>query len=227
VIEAGLPPGTFNFVTGPGSSVGQELIDNEGIDGIVFTGSKAVGLKLMRENAARPVPRPWIIEMGGKNPPLVMSSADLDWASDGVMRSAFGAQGQKCSACSRVYIHKQVRNEFVRLLVEKTKQIKGGNPLIRDVYMGPVISQEAVETFERAVSEATKDGGKVLTGGNRLTSGDFSHGYYVEPTVIDGLPGDHPLFGRELFVPITLLADVVTLDEAIELEIGRAHGCTP
>jgi 1-pyrroline-5-carboxylate dehydrogenase len=98
-VEAGLPPGVFNFVTGPGSTVGQELIDNDGIDGIVFTGSKEVGLKLMRDNAARAVPRPLIIEMGGKNPAIIASSADLDMASDGVVRSAFGAQGQKCSAC--------------------------------------------------------------------------------------------------------------------------------
>ena len=116
VVEAGLPRGVFNFVTGPGSSAGQELIDNDGIDGIVFTGSKDVGLKLMRDNASRGVPRPLIIEMGGKNPAIVAPSADLDKATDGVMRSAFGAQGQKCSACSRVYIHKDVREKFVAML---------------------------------------------------------------------------------------------------------------
>ena len=98
-----LPPGVFNFVTGGGGTVGQELLDNPGIDGIVFTGSKEVGMKLIRENGARAIPRPVVIEMGGKNPALVMPSANLDRASDGVMRSAFGAQGQKCSACSRVY----------------------------------------------------------------------------------------------------------------------------
>jgi 1-pyrroline-5-carboxylate dehydrogenase len=224
--EAGIPAGVFNFVTGGGGSAGQELIDNRDIDGIVFTGSKEVGMHLIRDNATRPVPRPLIIEMGGKNPALIMRSADLDKASDGVMRSAFGAQGQKCSACSRVYINKQVRDEFVRLLVEKTKKITVGNPLDRDIYMGPVISQEAVDTFERAVAEATKDGGKVLTGGHRITGGDRSHGYYVEPTIIDGLSANHPLFARELFVPITLLADVVTLDEAIELANQTEYGLT-
>ena len=105
--EAGLPDGVFNFVTGGGSTAGQELIDNEGIDGIVFTGSKEVGMKLLRDNAARRIPRPVVSEMGGKNPALVMQSADLDKASDGVWRSAFGAQGQKCSACSRVYVHER------------------------------------------------------------------------------------------------------------------------
>src|SRR4030095_9868664 len=97
--------------------------------------------------ATRPVPRPLIIEMGGKNPALIMPSADLDKASDGVMRSAFGAQGQQCSGCSRVYITTEIRAEFVRLLVEKTKKIKIGNPLHRDVYMGPVINEDAVKTY--------------------------------------------------------------------------------
>ena len=154
--EAGLPDGVFNFVTGGGSTAGQELIDNDGIDGIVFTGSKEVGLKLLRDNAARAIPRPVIIEMGGKNPALVMRSADLDKASDGVFRSAFGAQGQKCSACSRVYVQKEIRDRFVELLVEKTKKIKIGNPLEKDVWMGPVINEGAVKTFEDAVARAAR-----------------------------------------------------------------------
>src|SRR5436190_5967373 len=201
VVEAGLPPGVFNFVTGPGSTVGQELIDNNGIDGIVFTGSKEVGLKLMRDNAARPVPRPVILEMGGKNPAIVTASADLDKASDGVMRSAFGAQGQKCSACSRVYVQRDVRDKFVQLLVEKTKRIKVGNPLERDVWMGPVINEGALRTYLSAIERAKKDGGKILVGGRRITEPPFDRGYFVEPTIIDGLPPGHPLFSEDLFVP--------------------------
>src|SRR5438552_13617764 len=224
--EAGLPPGVFNFVTGGGSTAGQALIDNPAIDGIVFTGSKNVGMQLIRDNAMRPMPRPLIIEMGGKNPALVMKSADLDKASDGVMRSAFGAQGQKCSACSRVYVSKAVRDEFVRLLVEKTKRIKIGNPLDRDVYLGPVINEDAVKTFERAITQARQDGGKVLTGGHRLMDGDFANGYFVEPTVIDGLPTGHPLFSEELFVPITVVGDVLSLDEAIDLANRTEYGLT-
>src|SRR5687767_8581720 len=226
VVEAQLPPGTFNFVTGPGSTVGQELIDNDAIDGIVFTGSKEVGLKLMRDNAARAVPRPLIIEMGGKNPAIVTGAADLDKASDGVMRSAFGAQGQKCSACSRVYVQKQVRDTFVQQLVEKTKRIKVGNPLERDVWMGPVINEAAVRTFEEAVARAVRDGGRVLIGGRRLIGEPLAHGYFVEPTVIDGLTSDHPIFQEEYFVPITAVAEVLTLDEAIELANRSEYGLT-
>jgi 1-pyrroline-5-carboxylate dehydrogenase len=226
VKEAGIPDGVFNFVTGGGGTAGQELVDNGDIDGIVFTGSKDVGMGLLRDNATRPVPRPLIIEMGGKNPALIMQSADLDKASDGVMRSAFGAQGQKCSACSRVYVSRPVRDEFVRLLVEKTKKIKMGNPLHRDVYLGPVINEEAVKTYERAVAQAQADGGRILTGGRRLADGEFAYGYFVEPTVIDGLPPNHALFSEELFVPITLIAEVMTLDEAIELANRTEYGLT-
>jgi 1-pyrroline-5-carboxylate dehydrogenase len=224
--EAGVPAGVFNFITGGGSTAGQELIENTEVDGIVFTGSKDVGMHLIRDNAARRVPRPLIIEMGGKNPALIMASADLDKASDGVMRSAFGAQGQKCSACSRVYITKPIRDEFVRLLVEKTKKIKVGNPLHRDVYMGPVINEDAVKVYERAVAQARQDGGTILTGGRRLTDGEFAHGYFVEPTIIDGLPTSHALFSEELFVPITVIGDVTSLDEAIDLANSTEYGLT-
>ncbi|MEO8259010.1 MAG: aldehyde dehydrogenase family protein [Acidobacteriota bacterium] len=223
---AGIPAGVFNFLTGSGSTAGQELIDNPDVDGIVFTGSKEVGMRLIRDNASRAVPRPLIIEMGGKNPALIMRSADLDKASDGVMRSAFSAQGQKCSACSRVYVSQEIRDEFVRRLVEKTERIKIGNPLHRDVYLGPVINEEAVTIYERAVEQARQDGGKVLTGGRRLTDGDLAHGYFVAPTIIDGLPADHPLFNEELFVPITLIANVTTLDEAIALANRTEYGLT-
>jgi 1-pyrroline-5-carboxylate dehydrogenase len=224
--EAGIPAGVFNFITGGGGTAGQELIDNRDVDGIVFTGSKDVGMRLIRDNATRPIPRPLIIEMGGKNPALVMGSADLEKAADGVVRSAFGAQGQKCSACSRVYVTRPVRDQFVRLLVEKTKKINIGNPLNRDVYLGPVITEDAVKTYERAIAQAKAGGGRILTGGRRLTEGDFAHGYFVEPTIIDGLPASHSLFSEELFVPITVIADVLTLDEAIDLANSTEYGLT-
>lgn len=223
---AGIPAGVFNFITGSGSTAGQELIDSTGVDGIVFTGSKDVGMHLIRDNATRKVPRPLIIEMGGKNPAIITRHADLDKATDGVMRSAFGAQGQKCSACSRVYLDKVIRVEFVQLLIEKTKKIKVGNPLDRDVYLGPVINEDAVTTYEKAIAMATRDGGKVLTGGRRLTAGDFAHGHFVEPTLIDGLPTTHPLFAEELFVPITVVGDVSSLDEAIDLANNTEYGLT-
>jgi 1-pyrroline-5-carboxylate dehydrogenase len=183
-------------------------------------------MKLIRDNGSRPMPRPLIIEMGGKNPALVMRSADLDKATDGVWRSAFGAQGQKCSACSRVYVSKDLRQQFVDLLVEKTRRIRIGNPLERDVWLGPVINEAAVKTYERAIEQAKRDGGKILIGGRRIAQEPLNHGWFVEPTIIDGLPTSHPLFGEELFVPITVIGDVATLDEAIELANATEYGLT-
>jgi 1-pyrroline-5-carboxylate dehydrogenase len=221
-----VPPGVFNLVNGPGVPVGQEIANNPGVDGVVFTGSMAVGLKLVRDNSSRPFPRPLIIEMGGKNPALVMPSADLDKASDGVMRSAFGATGQKCSACSRVYVSREVRDRFVEQLVEKTKKIKVGIPFERDVWMGPLINERALRDYENAIERAKRDGGRILVGGRRIMGEPFNHGYFVEPTVIDGLPPGHALFKDELFVPITVVADVLTLDEAINLANATEYGLT-
>ena len=226
IVARHVPPGVFNLVTGPGASVGQEISRSEGVDGLVFTGSMEVGMLLIKENGARPIPRPLIIEMGGKNPALVMPSADLDMASDGVMRSAFGATGQKCSACSRVYVNRDVRNRFVELLVEKTKRIKVGNPLERDVWMGPLINEQALKNYENAIERAKKDGGRILVGGRRITEEPFNHGYFVEPTVIDGLPKDHPFFKQELFVPIMVVGDVLSLDEAIDHANNVQYGLT-
>jgi 1-pyrroline-5-carboxylate dehydrogenase len=224
--DAGLPEGALNVVTGGGATVGQALIDHADVDGVVFTGSKEVGLKLLRENASRARPRPVITEMGGKNPAIVMPSADLDKASDGVMRSAFGAQGQKCSACSRVLVHRDVRDRFVDELVAKTKQLRIGNPLDRDVYLGPVINEAAVTTFETAVTRATADGGRLLAGGGRITDEPFGHGYFVEPTIIDGLTIRHAVFKDELFVPITAITTIGTLDEAIAIANTTEYGLT-
>ncbi|HIA49368.1 MAG TPA: aldehyde dehydrogenase family protein [Acidobacteria bacterium] len=165
-------------------------------------------------------------EMGGKNPALVMSSADLDKATEGVWRSAFGAQGQKCSACSRVYVAADVCDRFVEELVEKTRKIKIGNPLERDVWMGPVINEAAVKTYERAIEEAKRDGGRVLTGGRRMAEEPFRHGFFLEPTVIDGLPNNHRLFTDELFVPITVVGKVTSFDEAIRLANKTEYGLT-
>jgi 1-pyrroline-5-carboxylate dehydrogenase len=226
IVSQFVPPGVFNLVTGPGVPVGQELSRNAQVDGLVFTGSMEVGMRLLAENGARPLPRPLIIEMGGKNPALVMPSADLDVASDGVVRSAFGATGQKCSACSRVYVTREVRDRFVELLVEKTKQVKVGNPLHRDVWMGPLINERALRTYEEAIARIKKDGGRILTGGRRLTEAPYDHGYFVEPTVADGLPADHPFFKQELFVPITVVGDVLTLDEALRHANDVQYGLT-
>ena len=224
--EAGLPPGVFNLVTGLGDTVGQALIDHPGVDGIVFTGSTAVGMKMIRDNAHRTLPRPLILEMGGKNPAIVMRTADLDKATMGVGRSAFSAQGQKCSACSRVYVHRDIKDRFVDLFIEKLRAVKVGNPLERGVAIGPVINEAAVARFEAAVEQGRADGGRVLCGGRRLRDGDMAHGWFVEPTVIDSVREDCPLLQQELFVPLTVICEVTSLDHAIEQANNTEYGLT-
>ena len=155
--EAGMPKGVFNLVYGSGATVGEYLINHKGIDGIAFTGSHAVGMRLLREfGAGGAFAKPCLGELGGKNAAIVTKSADLEAAAEGVMRSAFGLQGQKCSACSRVYVHKKVADAFMTMLVEKTKKLTIGDPTDKDVYMGPVINEGAVKTYEEARGGAAR-----------------------------------------------------------------------
>jgi len=222
--DAGVPDGVFNLVMGPGNTVGDELQTNQGIDGIVFTGSYEVGFDLYR-NFSKTYPRPCIVEMGGKNPAVVLKSADLEEAAEGIMRAAFGYGGQKCSANSRVYVERPVHDELVRILVEKTEKLAIGDPLPRQAFLGPVIDQRAVERYQAAVADARRDG-TVFTGGEHLTDGALARGYYVEPTVVGNLPADHRLFRDELFVPFTAVHAVDSLDEALKLANNVVYGLT-
>ncbi|MBI4346440.1 MAG: aldehyde dehydrogenase family protein [Elusimicrobia bacterium] len=221
--DAGVPAGLFNFVTGKGSVIGDALWKNPGVDGIVFTGSKEVGMHMYRE-FSKDWPKPTLMELGGKNPAVVCESADLDMAAEGIMKSAFGLQGQKCSACSRAYVHKNVYDAFVGKLLEKSKALKIGDPTQKDVYFGPVVNAKAVKTFEEAVVSAMK-GGKILLGGTRLTEGAFAKGHYVAPTIAE-LPLDHELFRRELFVPFLSIAPVDGLEQAIAEGNKAEYGLT-
>jgi len=223
--EAGLPAGVFNYVSGPGSTVGQELLDNPGIDGWTFTGSYDVGMKVYRTAAHGKHPRPAIIEMGGKNPTIVSNTADLNRAATGVMRAAFGMDGQKCSACSRVYVQADVYDEFKDKLLEMTRAIKVGDPTRRDVFMGTVINKKAYGDYQRYMEKARTDG-QVLIGGDVLTKGEFANGYFVEPAIVEGLPENHELVKNELFLPILHIAKVKTLDEAMEKANDTVYGLT-
>src|SRR5262245_9443936 len=222
--DAGLPDGVLNLVMGPGETVGAELRENPGIDGIVFTGSYAVGMDLFR-TFSRGFPKPTIVEMGGKNPAVVSRKADLEEAAEGIIRSAFGFGGQKCSANSRVYVEKPVHDDLVKLLVEKTEAITIGDPLLRENWLGPIVDQRAVDRHQQAVPEARRDG-RVFTGGERLTDRGMERGYYVEPTVVGDLPADHRLFKDELFAPFTAVHAVDSFDEAIRLANDTVYGLT-
>ena len=222
-LDAGVPAGVFNFVTGSGGEVGESLAMHEDVDGVIFTGSKEVGLDLFKRFSTE-FPKPCITEMGGKNPTIVTAKADIDKAVEGVVRSAFGFSGQKCSACSRAYVEEPVYDEFMRKLEARMQTVKVGNPEERDVFVGPVIDERAVERFEGAVKAA--EGGAIRAGGTRLSGGDYAKGTFVAPTVVDGLPVDHELFKRELFLPFLAVAPVSSLEEALELANDTEYGLT-
>ncbi len=221
--DAGLPAGVFNYLVGRREEIGDYLWQHPGVDGVVFTGSKTVGLRIHHGVSTRWI-KPCLMELGGKNACLVMPTADLDAAAEGVMRSAFGLQNQKCSATSRVYVHRAVAGRFVECLLERTQAMRIGDPTERDVYFGPVINARAVARYEQGVAQARRDG-SILTGGCRLTEGALAHGHFVAPTVAR-LPADSPIFQEELFVPLLAVAEVPSFDEAIARTNAVDYGLT-
>ncbi|MGB7875142.1 MAG: aldehyde dehydrogenase family protein [Anaerolineales bacterium] len=224
--DAGIPEGVFNYVTGPGSTLGQALVDNPDVDGATFTGSFDVGMKLYRDFAERNYVRPVILELGGKNPAIVSRHADLERAATGIVRSAFGLQGQKCSAASRVIAEEPVYDELVSRLKEMTDKLVIGDPTDKQVYLGPVINQSSYNDFKNFTEEIDQAGGKFLTGGKVKTGGMFDKGYYCEPTFVTDLPFDHRLWQYEMFLPITTIGKVQSMDEAMKIANSVNYGLT-
>jgi 1-pyrroline-5-carboxylate dehydrogenase len=219
-----IPAGAINFVTGKGSVVGSAIIENPLVNGIAFTGSKEVGLTGYR-TFTRQTPKPFISEMGGKNPVIVTESADLEKATDGVLRAAFGYGGQKCSACSRVYVQKNVVNEFMEKLISKTQNIKIGLPWEKDTYLGPIINEAAKKKFENAIEIAKKDG-KIVLGGSILKDGIYQNGFYVQPTIVTNLPQNHYLIKEELFLPFLCVQEFENFNDAIKQANDSEYGLT-
>jgi len=217
--DAGVPPGVFQLLTGRAEEMGDALWQHPGVDGVVFTGSKQVGMRIHAGLSATFI-KPCLLELGGKNAAVVLRDADLDAAAEGVTRSAFGLQGQKCSACSRVYVAREVLAPFLERPLERTRALRIGDPTERDVFFGPVIDVRAVARFERAVGQAEREG-RVLVGGRRLAGDLFDRGHFVAPTVAT-LPLASSLFFEELFVPFLAVGEVSGLDEAIA-ETNRAE----
>ncbi|MEM0150031.1 MAG: aldehyde dehydrogenase family protein, partial [Candidatus Micrarchaeaceae archaeon] len=220
--EAGLPEGVFNYITGPGSEVGDELVVNTGVSGIVFTGSRSTGLNMLTKTYGAGNQKAFIVEMGGKNPAIVSKAADLDDAVSGVLGAAFGFAGQKCSALSRVYVHDSVKEEFISKLIEKTRSLKIGDPISKDVYIGPLISESAYNRYVESVDKI-KESGRLLYGGNTVNTG--LKGFYVEPTIAE-LRHEHELVHKELFVPILIVIGYKNFTDAVAMANDVDYGLT-
>lgn len=222
--DAGLPPGVVNYVTGAGGEIGAALIADARVAGVTFTGSYEVGMQILRQFAGGAWPRPCIAEMGGKNAAIVSRHADLERAATGIVRSAFGLQGQKCSACSRVYVERAVAGELRERLVQKARAIAVGDPTLKQNWMGPVISETAYRRFQKCTDNLRRHG-EIFTGGELLTTGVLERGWFVAPTVATA-PLDYSLWREEKFIPLLLVGEVDSLDQAIDLANASDYGLT-
>ena len=214
-----LPRGAFNLVHG-GPDTGRALVA-AAVDGIAFTGSAEVGREIARKLVDGPYARPALTEMGGKNPTIVTDCADLDAAAEGLARAAFGLSGQKCSACSRAIVLDGVHDELLERLCTFTATLSVGDPSERESFLGPVVNARAYERFQQSVDAARRDG-QVVTGGGLPRP----EGWFVEPTVVHGLPCGHPLTRRELFLPFLTVTRVATLQEALAEVNATDYGLT-
>ena len=226
--DAGFPPGVFNYLNGNGREIGQALVDHPHTAGITFTGSFDVGMRIVRSMASGAYPRPCIAEMGGKNACVVTRNADLERAATGIVRSAFGMGGQKCSALSRVYADADIADALIGKLLEKMQALRIGDPCLKENWLGPITTTDALRNFTRYTTALAEDGGRILAGGERLREGELDNGYFVAPTLAEA-PADHPLLRTEMFLPIVMLCRVRDREEALRLAndtpLGLTAGC--
>lgn len=225
--EVGLPAGVFNFLPGPGASVGDYLVSHPKTRFIAFTGSKEVGLRV-NEMAAKHQPgQIWIkrvvAEMGGKDSIVVDKEADLDAAADGIVAAAFGFQGQKCSACSRAIVHKDVYDEVLTKVVERTKKLTVGTPEERTNNFGPVSSKSAYESILKYVEIGTKEG-RVMTGGKPHENPD--KGFYIQPTVIADIDPKARISQEEIFGPVLAFIKAESWENALDIANNTEFGLT-
>ncbi|HLQ84415.1 MAG TPA: L-glutamate gamma-semialdehyde dehydrogenase [Pseudogracilibacillus sp.] len=225
--EAGLPKGVINYIPGPGSEVGDYLVDHPRTRFVSFTGSREVGTRIferaaiVHEDKGQKWLKRTIIEMGGKDTIIVDSDADLELAAQSIVNSAFGFSGQKCSACSRAVIHEDVYDEVASRIVELTNEKSAGDPATNEHFTGPVIDQAAFDKISNYI-EIGKEEGELLAGGN----GDDSNGWFIQPTVFGNVDPKARIMQEEIFGPVVGLTKAKSFDEAIEIANNTDYGLT-
>jgi 1-pyrroline-5-carboxylate dehydrogenase len=223
--EAGLPAGVVNFIPGSGSEIGDAIVSNPTIRFISFTGSKEVGLHINELAAKTPPGQKWIkrvvAEMGGKDSIVVAADADVDAAVEGVAVSAFGFQGQKCSACSRAIVEEPIYEAFVEKLKDRVAKITVGDPSDREHYMGPVVNERALQSIEKYI-EKGKSEGRLVFGGKRVGE----TGYFLEPTVIADVAPDATIAQEEIFGPVLAVIKAKDFDDAMTIANNTEFGLT-
>jgi succinate-semialdehyde dehydrogenase/glutarate-semialdehyde dehydrogenase len=219
IADADLPPGVFNFVTGPGPVVGDELVGHPDIAAVGFIGSTATGLRI----AARAAGKRLLLEMGGNGPLVVLDDADLAAAADAAIVGCFLCAGQSCTAGERILVHERVREEFVGLLAERTAtQAQLGDPLLAATTLGPLNNEGVASKMDAHVTDAVARGARVVAGGQRATG--FPTDLYWPATVLDGVPADAVVATEETFGPVAPVIGIGSLEQAIELTNASPYG---
>jgi acyl-CoA reductase-like NAD-dependent aldehyde dehydrogenase len=220
--EAGLPAGVVNLVTGPGSVIGQGIIDHPDINGISFTGSDQVGKRVGQGALARGAK--YQLEMGGKNPVIVAEDADLDLAVEATISGGLRSTGQKCTATSRVIIQSGVYEAFKEKLLAKVKALKVGSGMHAETWMGPCASENQLETVMSFIQKGKEEGATILYGGSRVQEEGFEHGFYIQPTLFENVTSNMTIAQEEIFGPVLALIKVNTFEEAIHIANDVRYG---
>jgi aldehyde dehydrogenase (NAD+) len=220
--EAGIPAGVLNYVTGAGAAVGNTLVEHPAVRAVSFTGSCEVGNALYEKVTRRKLRVQ--LEMGGKNPTVVLKDADLDYAADVLVNGAFFSTGQKCTACSRAIIEKSVYEPLLEKLVTKTSKLKVGNGLDPGVEIGPAVDAAQLETDLKYIEIAKNEGAQLVCGGKRLTGGIYDLGYFVEPTLFTGVTPEMRIAQEEVFGPVLGLMVADDFEDAMRLANGVRFG---
>jgi alpha-ketoglutaric semialdehyde dehydrogenase len=222
LMDAGLPKGVVNIVTGYGPDAGAPLVSHPGVRAVSFTGSSEVG-RIVGQTAAANF-KPCSLEMGGKNAMIVLDDANLDLALDGAVWGAFGTAGQRCTATSRIILHKKIAAEFTDKLVGRAKALKVGNGLDESIEMGPQINEQQIETSNKYSKIAQEEGAKLLCGGARMTEGALANGTFFAPTVFVGVRPNMRIAQEEVFGPVVSLIECGSFDEALAIANGIEYG---
>ncbi len=221
--QVGIPPGVVNLVTGSGSKVGTPLMSHADVKLVSFTGSTEVGRSV--SEACAPSFKRCNLEMGGKNPILVMDDANLELAVDGAIWGGFGTTGQRCTAASRVIVHKKVYKKFVSMFAERAKALRVGNGLNERTEMGPAVSEDQLQTDLHYIDVGkNQDKAKLMCGGRRLTKGEYAHGYFIEPTIFADVHPDMVIAQEEIFGPVVSVIPCRSLEDGIEIANGVRYG---
>ncbi len=222
LVEAGLPPGVVNIVTGFGPSAGQPLVEHPDVPVISFTGSTEVG-RLVYELGARQLKRV-SLEMGGKNPLIVMDDADLDLVLQGVIWGAFGTTGQRCTATSRLIVHRSIAATLVERIVDRATRLRIGNGLDPSTEMGPLVNEDQLRRVLEYIELGRREGATLRCGGAHLNEGVYAHGFFVQPTVFTDVRPQMRIAREEIFGPVLSVIEVAGLDEALAVANDVSYG---